>query len=185
MNMFYTAWLPLGVALLAASAAAVTDLWKYRVYNALTVPLLLSGLAYQSIMGGAHGMASSMLGALFGFMVLILPHLLGLMGAGDVKLMAGVGAWLGLQYGVVAFVVSALVAGVVAVVMIIVRGKLRESWLTLKLIFYRFAALGAHFGKDDMVESLSLGADRRLRVIPFGAMVPLGVLGTILWLWWK
>ncbi|MCE9546741.1 MAG: A24 family peptidase [Planctomycetia bacterium] len=183
--MAHITWLPLTVALLAASIAAVTDIWKYRVYNVLTIPLLISGLAYHGLAAGGQGIGPSLLGALFGFGVLIVPHLLGLMGAGDVKLMAGVGAWLGLQGTVVAFVVSALVAGLVAVAMIIVRGKFRESWLTLKLIVQRFAAMGVHVGKDDLAETLSTGADRRVRVIPFGAMVPVGVLGTILWLRWQ
>ena len=97
------------------------------------------------------------------------------------KLMAGVGAWMGMSQTTHVFVVSSLVVGVYAVVLIIIRGKLRESWLSIKIIFYRLAALGLHLGKEDWVEELSLGADRRLRVIPFGAMVPLGVAGAVIW----
>jgi prepilin peptidase CpaA len=178
------AWVPTVVVLVAASVGAVTDVWKYRVYNALTIPLFLSGLAYHGVTHGIDGIWLSMGGALFGFGVLIVPYALGLMGAGDVKLLTGVGAWLGLQATITVFVASALIAGTYAILLIIVRGKLRDSVLSLKLIFYRFALMGRHFGKDDLVEELSVGADHRLRVIPFGAMVPLGLIAALLWTYW-
>ena len=54
----------------------------------------------------------------------------------------------------------------------------------MKIVLYRFVALGTFFGKDDLVEDFSARADHRLRVIPFGAMVPIGVVGVILWLSW-
>ncbi len=85
----------------------------------------------------------------------------------------------------IVFVVSALVTGVYALGLIIYRGRLRESWLTVKVIFYRFAALGAYLGKDDIVETLDNCKDRRLRLIPFGAMVPLGILGALIWFNWQ
>jgi prepilin peptidase CpaA len=177
-------WLPILIAFSAALVAAVTDVWKFRVYNVLTIPLFLTGLVYHVVFSGWSGLGSSFLGALFGFGSLIVPYLLGLMGAGDVKLMAGVGAWLGMPVTLFVFVVSSLVAGLYATALILIRGKVGESLLIMRLIFYRFAALGMHFGKEDLVEQLSLGADRRLRVIPFGAMVPIGIVGALLWVYW-
>jgi prepilin peptidase CpaA len=179
------AWLPKIIVLVAASVGAATDLWKYRVYNVLTIPLFFSGLLYHVITGGWPGYMDAFLGALFGFAVLIIPYGLGLMGAGDVKLMAGLGAWLGLPSTIHVFVASALIAGVYAIVLIVLRGKLRESWLTLKLIFYRLALLGVHFGREDLVENLTVDNEHRLRVIPFGAMVPLGIVGAYFWLQWN
>lgn len=174
--------LPAIIALIAASVGAVTDVWKYRVYNVLTIPLFVTGLLFHGLLSGWSGLSASLTGALFGFAVLIVPYALGLMGAGDVKLMAGVGAWLGLSTTSLVFVASALIAGVYACALIFYRGKLRDSWLTIKLILFRFALLGMHFGREDLVEELSVGADRRLRVIPFGAMVPLGIIGAFLWI---
>jgi prepilin peptidase CpaA len=106
---------------------------------------------------------------------------MGLMGAGDVKLMAGVGAWLGWPGVVLVFVMTSFVAGIYALTLIVYRGKIRESWLTMKLIFYRLAVLGSQFGKEDCVEVLSTGKDHRTRVIPYGAMVPLGIVAG--WIW--
>ena len=177
--------LPVLVALAAACVGAVTDVWRFRVYNLLTIPLILTGFLYHTLMDGSRGLTVSVLGGLFGLAVLIFPYLLGLMGAGDVKLLAGVGAWLGVESTMIVFVVSSLVTGVYALGLMVYRGRLRESWLTIKVIFYRFAALGKYLGKDDIVESLDACKDRRLRLIPFGAMVPLGILGALLWFQWQ
>ncbi|MCH8839183.1 MAG: prepilin peptidase [Planctomycetes bacterium] len=177
-------WQVLAVTISAACVAAVTDVWKFRVYNALTIPLVLTGLLYHGVTNGLGGLADSSLGLLFGFGVLLLPYLLGLIGAGDVKLMAGVGAWLCLSATAIVFAASALVAGVYAFVLILCRGKLGESWLTIKLILYRFVALGIHLGKQDLVEPLTRTSDRRLRLIPFGAMVPPGIVAALLWTQW-
>jgi len=178
------AWLPKIIVLLAASVGAATDLWKYRVYNVLTIPLFFSGLFYHSVVSGGSGYMDAFMGALFGFGVLIVPYGLGLMGAGDVKLMASLGAWLGLQSTIHVFVASSLIAGIYAIILILMRGKLRESWLTLKLIFFRMALLGVHFGREDLVENLTVDKERRYRVIPFGAMVPLGIISAYAWLQW-
>lgn len=177
--------LPVLVALAAACAGAVTDLWRFRVYNLLTFPLIFTGLLYHTLMDGRSGLVVSGLGCLFGLGVLIFPYLLGLMGGGDVKLLAGIGAWLGVESTMIVFVVSSLVTGAYALGLIVYRGRLRDSWLTVKVIFYRFAALGAYLGKDDIVESLDACKDRRLRLIPFGAMVPLGILGALIWFRWQ
>jgi prepilin peptidase CpaA len=178
-------WQVLVVTISAATVAAVTDVWKFRVYNALTIPLALIGLLYHSVINGVGGLADSALGLLFGFSVLLLPYILGLIGAGDVKLMAGVGAWLCFPATAIVFAASALVAGVYALVLILYRGQLGESWMTMKLICYRFASLGIHLRKQDLVEPLSQSPDRRLRLIPFGAMVPLGMVMAMLWSWWS
>jgi prepilin peptidase CpaA len=172
--------LPTVVVLIGTCVGAVTDVWKFRVYNALTFPLLASGLLYHGIVGGWAELESSSLGVCFGFAVLIVPYLLGLMGAGDVKLLAAVGAWLGLPLTISVFVISSLVAGVYAAILILYRGKIAESFSTIKLVLYRMACLGRHFGKEDLVETLSTGTDRRVRVIPFGAMIPIGVVGALL-----
>lgn len=173
---------PIIIVFFGASAAAITDVAHYRVRNVLTFPLIVTGLAYHAMVGGWNGLSDSLGGMLFGLAVLLVPWLLGLMGAGDVKLLAGVGAWLGIAGAVVAFVVATVASGIYAVIAIICRGKIRESLLTIKVIFYTFLALGTYLRKDDLVEELSARPDRRLRVIPFGAMLPIGVVGVMVWL---
>ena len=86
---------PLLVVLAAVAVAVVTDLRSFKIYNALTLPLVVWGLAYHGINAGFAGLADSAAGMAVGFGVFFVVFLLGGMGGGDVKLMAGVGAWLG------------------------------------------------------------------------------------------
>jgi prepilin peptidase CpaA len=174
----------MAVALVVTCFAAVTDVCRYRVYNNLTIPLFLAGVAYHGVTGDWIGISGSLVGAMLGFGILLIPYAMGLMGAGDVKLLAAVGAWVGPAGILVVFVVSALLTGIYALGLIAYRAKVRDSLLTLQLIWYRFAALGRSLGGDDLVEELDTVPDRRLRVIPFGAAVPLGVIGAILWFHW-
>jgi prepilin peptidase CpaA len=170
---------PFTIVLAASLIAAVTDLWKFKVPNLLTLPLLAGGLVYHGVTGGLSGLAESGLGALCGFAILIVFYLLGGMGAGDVKLMAAVGAWLGMSLTFSVFLASALAAGVYAMVLILTYGKVRETWVNLQIVWHRLAAIGRHLAADDRVESEIHQPDRRHRVIPFAAMMALGLFALL------
>ena len=175
--------LPVTIVLVASLAAAVTDVWKFKVHNLLTLPLLLSGLVYHALAGGAPGLAGGVLGALFGFFSLVGFYVLGGMGAGDVKLMAAVGAWLGMPLTLYVFLASALAAGCYAVVLIVACGRIRETWLNLLIVWHRLAALGRHLGAEERAEAQVNQADRRRRVIPFAAMIALGLVALLVAAW--
>jgi len=68
-------------------------------------------------------------GALVGLMTLLPLYAIGGMGAGDVKLMAGLGAWIGPWLALSAFVASALVGGVIALAMMACSGELVKHLL--------------------------------------------------------
>src|SRR5262245_30382896 len=129
--------IPASIVLLATLVAAVMDVWKFKVYNVLTVPLLLSGLAYHAVAGGIQGLPGSLLGALFGFGVLVVMYAMGGMGAGDVKLMAAIGAWLCMPLTFHVFLLGALASGAYAVVLVLSSGSLRESWIELQVVLFR------------------------------------------------
>ncbi len=48
-------WIPIAVVGVATLISGFTDLCKYRVYNALTFPLMLGGLLYHGVVGGWSG----------------------------------------------------------------------------------------------------------------------------------
>jgi Flp pilus assembly protein protease CpaA len=79
----------------ALVAASLTDIAHRRIPNAITYPLAAFGLLYHFPAVGMNGLIFSLSGILAGAGLLLLFHLLGGMGAGDVKLMAAVGAILG------------------------------------------------------------------------------------------
>lgn len=100
--------------------AAVIDGKILKVPNWLTFPFIVSGWVYWTIVGGfgTDGMLASLMGTFVGMMLLLVLRNVGGMGAGDVKLLAGVGAWLGTVVTLYAFAATAIVGGVMAAFMI-------------------------------------------------------------------
>jgi prepilin peptidase CpaA len=170
---------PITIALTAALIAAVTDVWKFKVYNMLTLPLLASGILYHALHAN---LGNSLLGVLFGFGALIALHVVGGMGAGDVKLMAALGAWLGMPLTFYVFITSSLAAGAYAVILMVVTGKVGETLLNLRVLWLRLVCFGRYLGADDQVEREVVRSDRRSRIIPFAAMVAIGIVTALLWL---
>ncbi len=99
----------LTVALVIAS---VTDLREQRIYNWLTFPLMLAGFATHTVFGGLEGLQFAAKGFGLGFGLMVVPYFMGVMGAGDVKLMAGIGAWLGLEATFTAFLYTCIAGGI-------------------------------------------------------------------------
>lgn len=109
MNFFIT--IVLATVLLIAT---ITDLKRQKIYNWLTFPLILGGLAVHIMNGGMEGLLLSAGGFGIGLAGMLIPFFMGVMGAGDVKLMAGVGAWLGANVTVTAFLFTCLAGGAYA-----------------------------------------------------------------------
>ena len=178
---------PATVVTLASCVAAFTDVRQFKVYNLLTFPLLFGGLIYHTAIAGTEGFQESMAGMLFGFGLLIFPYMLGALGAGDVKFVAAVGAWLGMGPMLLILVIGGIATGVYAVCLMVVHNSYREAWANLRLVFFRLSSIGRQFGVDDNVESVQSVAKqvaRRQRLIPFSAMITVGVIITIIWNTW-
>jgi prepilin peptidase CpaA len=173
--------IPVAVVLVASLVLALIDVWKLKVYNIFTYPLLVTGLVYQGVVGGAGGLADGLLGCLLGFAVLLPFCVLGGMGGGDVKLLAAFGAWLGPPLTFVLFLASSLAAGLYALLLVVLSGRVRETWLNLQVVWLRLRAIGRYLAADDRLEAEAERPDRRQRVIPFAAMVALGLVGVLVW----
>src|SRR2546430_15989255 len=76
-------------------AAVIEDLGWRRISNWTSGGALAGGLIAHYLQKGWSGAWHALLGALIGFGVFLIFYLLGGMGGGDVKLMAGFGALLG------------------------------------------------------------------------------------------
>lgn len=97
---------PLVVISFGMILAAVIDGWALKVPNWLTLPLVLSGWALGALHdfgapvdAGTGGFGIAVLGTLFGFVLLLPMLMIGGVGAGDVKMQMGFGAWVGAFFG--------------------------------------------------------------------------------------
>jgi prepilin peptidase CpaA len=114
-------------AVLVAVIAGVTDLRSRRIPNWLTVPALLVGLIANTVLGGWAGLKTALLGAALG-LVLLLPFvLLRSLGAGDWKLAGALGAFVGPGLLINLLLVSVFVAGLMALVLVIYMGRVRQT----------------------------------------------------------
>lgn len=172
---------PLCVALSAAAVAATTDIRRFKVYNLLTFPLAGCGLLYHSIAPSGIGLSSSALGLLVGFLLLILPYAAGALGAGDVKFVAAIGAWVGAESVLHVVMIGCVATGVYAGIVIFGRGGWKavgkNIWFTCRTLI-SILSMG-RIGRpaaDDMYETLQQ-PDRRGRLVPFSAMQAIGVFG--------
>lgn len=169
--------LPIAMAVVASLIAALTDLRYYRIHNLLTIPLLFSGLVYWLLISGWWGLATSGGGAIVGFGTLIGLYLAGGMGAGDVKLMAGLGAWLGPALVSDVVLASCLAAGLYALGLL--------AWARLRKCPHEGSSghgwrpnLRPGTAGDELVR-LAAGPAKRRRLIPFGFVILVGLLTSL------
>ena len=92
--------------------ATLSDLMTHRIPNNLLIPALAFALLASSVAGGITGLALSLAGMGVGLAMLLPVYALGAMGAGDVKLLAVAGAFLGphgaLMAGLFTFIAGAV-----------------------------------------------------------------------------
>lgn len=152
--------------------AAVIDGYKLKVPNWLTVPFILSGLVVGFLTGGWAGLGYAFLGMIVGLALLLPAYAIGGMGAGDVKLLAGVGAWIGTMDTLYAFCVSAVVGGIIAVLMVLYRGEWKKH-------YYQFFAIGNEILTIRDPEKLAtIAADRKssMMLLPYGIPIAIGTI---------
>src|SRR5262245_25047710 len=83
----------LQVLILAVVAiAVVTDIRRRRIYNVLTFPAMAIGIVLTTILHGGTGLLFAVTGLLLGAAIFFIPVAAGGRGAGDLKLLAAIGA---------------------------------------------------------------------------------------------
>jgi prepilin peptidase CpaA len=171
-------------------AAAIIDWWKFKVPNKLTFPIILTGwllgLANNCGLGaGQGGLGAALAGTALGLALLLPIYAIGGMGAGDVKMTMGFGAWIGAFYGFdggclsiifYAFAAGTIVGGVIAMFMILLRRRYKTNMQNVRDI------MGDMFASSGIGDIASKASARRPRWhrLPYGVPLCIGFLGYLM-----
>jgi len=162
--------------------AAWSDLRRQRIPNMLVVSGMLLALLLHGVLPGGYGFLSgvpgglgflgSLNGLVFGLFALLPFYVLRVMGAGDVKLLAMVGAFVGPSDIWWTLLWTAIAGGALSVVLAVQRGLLLSVMRNLRLMFRSLVFTAA----SSKVE----GADRALVTaspVPYGVAIAVGSIG--------
>ncbi len=169
---------PIWLVTLVLIVAAVIDGFELRVPNLITYPFILSGWVYSLAAFGWEGLGWSLAGTALGMGVLLLFYAIGGMGAGDVKLMGGVGAWIywtNTYYCIIGF---AVVGAVLAVGMVLVRGKWKHHYRQFWTIVKEITVI------HDPEKLSEIAAKRKptMMLLPYGIPIAIATIGYFLWM---
>jgi prepilin peptidase CpaA len=153
--------------LLVVAACGITDVWKQKIYNLVTYPSIVSGLLLGFLEGGKTGLTEHAKGFLVGFILMLIVHILGGMGAGDVKLMGAIGSLGGYPFIINALFFSVMVGGIISLAVVIWQKKLLISLKNVLLALVTPMIPGMKTIPLDPANSTS---------IPFGFAICLGTL---------
>jgi prepilin peptidase CpaA len=149
------------IAAVIGVAATVEDLAHRQISNWICGAALVAGLALHIVSEGWRGGFTALLGAVTGFVVFLIFYLLGGMGGGDVKLMAGFGAVLGVSRLLEAALWTAACGGIFA---------------TLAIAFNALRGLWRRRASVDKGTRSAVPEKRRLQSIPYAPAIAAGVM---------
>ncbi len=176
-------WATTVILVPATLLASWIDYSQRRVPNWLNAAIAAAGFMFQGYYFGLHGVWTACLGFVVGFGLLIVPWMMHGMGAGDVKLMAAIGAWFGPWLTLISFAAGALIGGVIAVIMIVSAGKARLAYANLATIVGKLQSRERIFSEYGSAKSFGTTS----ALLPYG--VPLTIGSLIVWFssgngWW-
>lgn len=173
LQAFITNW-PVWVVTVTLVVAAVIDGWMLKVPNWITFPMIISGWIYSTMAFGfgQNGLVGSLLGTVVGLALLMPAYAIGGMGAGDVKLLAGVGAWVHSYVTFYAFCVSAVLGAVIAVGMVVCCGAWAKHRDQFWMIFGEIMTI------KDPNKLSAIAAERKssMMLLPYGIPIAIGTI---------
>lgn len=160
-------------ALVIGGIACATDLRSARIPNVLTFGAGVLGLLFHLLAPEGNGVAFAATGMLAGLLVFFPFFALGALGAGDVKLMAALGTWLGWPLTIQVALYGAVAGGVLAVVVALWHGYLRRAVGNLHTLVQYWWLVGVK-----PLPELTLDAGHGLR-LPYALPIMAGLVVTL------
>jgi prepilin peptidase CpaA len=176
----FTQHLPIATACLLAFvlAVAVIDLRSRRIPNALTVPAAAVGLIVNLAAAGTAGALQSAAGLCVGLAVFLPFFLARGFGAGDVKAMAAVGAFLGPKGALLAAASTLIAGGICALLVVVASGGYPALHALVSRCALRAGVLFAT-GRAPQIEPPP--HDAGLRRFPYGLAIACGTFASFAW----
>lgn len=150
--------------------AAVIDGLILKVPNWLNFPFILTGWLHWTLQDGVSGFGWSLLGTVIGMTPLLLLRNVGGMGAGDVKLAAGTGAWLGAIVSLKLFVAGAIAGGIIAVGMILWSGNARKHFAMTLQILHEWKTIR----QPEKLAAIARQRKPEMTLLPYGIPMAIG-----------
>lgn len=167
---------PLGVNILLTVlivVAAIFDIRYRRIPNWLTLSGVVTGVALNSFLyQGLPGLKLSLAGLGVAFGSYMLLYLVRGMGAGDVKLMAAIGAMVGFRDWFGIFLVTALIGGVAGIALVAARGRLLRTFWNIGFILSELKQGRPAYVRN---EELDVRSPKAMG-LPHGAVIAAGTL---------
>ncbi len=148
------------MALLLGGLACVFDLRTRRIPNALTFGGAAVALLYAVASRGFDGLLASLEGWGVGLALFLPMFLLGGMGAGDVKLLACLGAWVGPLGAFWVAIYSMLAGGVMGIVVVLATGYARQAAANIWMLLNYWRVMGVSAASSEL--TLANGRGPRL-----------------------
>ena len=164
--------------------AAVIDGVQLKVPNWITFPMIISGWIYSAVVfamngeGWYVGLGWSLFGTAVGLGLLLPAYAIGGMGAGDVKLLAGVGAWV---YGIntfYAFCVSAVIGAGLAIAMVLIRRGWRKHSNQFMQILNEILTIK----NPEQLSAIAAERKSTMMLLPYGIPIAIGTIAYFAWM---
>ena len=155
--------------LVAALAAAYTDLRWRRIPNWLTVGALALGFVLNPLIAypaPLEGLWLAAKGFALAFGLNLVMYVLRMTGAGDVKLMAAIGALVGCSDFLGIFLLNAIIGGVLGLLLIVVKGRTRQTFWNVAYIIGEFMKWRAPYLTREQLDVNSPKALTLPRAVP-------------------
>lgn len=155
--------------------AAGFDIRYRRIPNWLVLAGIVSGFLWNSYSAGWSGLAHAAEGLGLGFALYFPLYLLRARGAGDVKLLAAAGAIVGPGNCFWLFLLTAILGGVIAMVYLMLRGRVKHTFFNVSWILGDLLKLKAPYKSSD---ELDVSTNKGMR-LPHGVMIAVGAAALI------
>jgi len=168
------------VLALVVIVAAIYDVRFRRIPNWLVLAGLVLGIGLNTLLFEWSGLRHSLFGLGLGFLIYFPLYLLRGMGAGDVKLMAAIGSIVGAANWLGIFLITAVLGGLIAIILLLFRGRLRNSLWNVAFLVQRLSTLKAPYAREE----LDISSPKSMK-LPHGLVIACGSLLFLAaaWIW--